>query len=55
MYDELATDGVMVTEPQRARIYGPVGMDIGAETSEEIALAILGEIKAVLNAKTHFS
>ncbi|HYL82398.1 MAG TPA: XdhC family protein, partial [Candidatus Acidoferrum sp.] len=30
-----------------AKVYSPVGMDIGAETPEEIALAILAEIKAV--------
>ena len=31
-----------------ARVYAPVGLDLGAETPEEIALAIIGEIAAVL-------
>ncbi|MNL90070.1 hypothetical protein D3C87_2208390 [compost metagenome] len=29
------------------RIHTPIGLDIGAETSEEIALSIVSEIKAV--------
>jgi xanthine/CO dehydrogenase XdhC/CoxF family maturation factor len=29
-------------------LYGPTGLDIGAEAAEEIALSVLSEIKAVL-------
>jgi xanthine dehydrogenase accessory factor len=40
-----------ITPQQLQHIYGPTGLDIGAETSEEIALSILSEIKAVMTSR----
>jgi len=49
MLDELREEGVIINNDQLAKLYGPVGLDIGAETAEEIALSITSEIKAVLS------
>jgi xanthine/CO dehydrogenase XdhC/CoxF family maturation factor len=48
MLDELKTEGIVPTAEQLASIYGPVGLNIGAENAEEIALSIIAEIKAVI-------
>lgn len=51
MLNELQGEGLHISEQMLQNIYGPTGLDIGAETSEEIALSILSEIKAVLSKK----
>jgi xanthine dehydrogenase accessory factor len=51
MLSDLAEQGIVLTEKQLAAVYGPVGLEIGAETAEEIALSIIAEIKAVFAGK----
>jgi xanthine dehydrogenase accessory factor len=51
MLDDLKNDGFEPDESMLSKVYGPVGLNIGAETAEEIALSITSEIKAVLDNK----
>ena len=51
MLDELKESGMDISDADKEKIYGPVGLDIGAETAEEIALSIVAEIKAMLCSK----
>ncbi|NCU04637.1 MAG: XdhC family protein, partial [Chitinophagaceae bacterium] len=52
MYAELSDEGIALTDEQKAVIHGPIGLDIGAEAAEEIALSVLAEIKAVFAERT---
>lgn len=55
MLDELREDGVRITEDDMQSIYGPAGLDIGSENSDEIALSIIAEIQAVLKKRNGLS
>ena len=48
MLAELEAAGNALTEAARARLYFPIGLDLGAEAPEGIALAILADVQAVL-------
>lgn len=45
---DIEAEGILFNPQQIHKLYYPVGLDIGAETPEEIALAIVAEIQAVL-------
>jgi len=51
MLAELETEGARFTPQQLVAVHSPVGLDIGAETPEEIALSMIAEIKAVMSGK----
>ncbi|RYU94547.1 XdhC family protein [Emticicia agri] len=45
MYDRMQEEGNPITPENENRIYSPVGLDIGANTPEEIALSVCAEIR----------
>lgn len=44
-FAELVGEGI--SEERLAKVYAPIGLDVGGETPEEIALAVLAEVQAV--------
>ena len=51
MLDLFKDQGLELSENDRARIYAPSGLEIGADTPEEIALSIFSEIRSVFAGK----
>ena len=49
---ETLTPGIAATAPQLAKLHAPIGLDLGAETPAEIALAIVAEIQKFGRGKT---
>jgi len=48
LLEDLREEGLSVTGEQLDRLHGPAGLDIGAESPEQIALALVAEVQAVL-------
>ncbi len=48
LLEELAEEGLRFPDDTLAKIHGPAGLDLGAETPEEIAISIIGEMQSVL-------
>ncbi|UFH55162.1 XdhC family protein [Spirosoma sp. KNUC1025] len=46
MQDEFVNTGFTFSESSLSRVHAPIGLDLGAETPDEIALSIMAEIKA---------
>ena len=51
MLMELEQKGIDLLETSFQKIYGPTGLDLGAETAEEIAVSIVSEIMSVMMQK----
>ena len=48
---DLEREGVVVSPEQRARLHAPVGLDLGADSPEQVALSIVAEIQSVLTGR----
>ena len=51
LLEELTASEDIFSPDQLACLYAPVGLDIGADTPESIALSIVGEIQSVLRSR----
>ena len=51
MIGDLEREGQTIGAEQRARLHAPVGLDLGADSPEQVALAILAEMQAVLSGR----
>lgn len=49
MLDEFENEGLKFTDTEREKMFSPIGLDLGADTPEAIALSIVAEIQSVLN------
>ncbi len=49
---DLEGEGVAVSAASRARLHAPVGLDLGVDNPEQVALAIVAEIQSVLTGRS---
>lgn len=48
---DLAAAGPSITDEQRARLHAPIGLDLGADAPEQVALSIIAEIQGALTGR----
>jgi xanthine/CO dehydrogenase XdhC/CoxF family maturation factor len=48
---DLGAAGVNIAPGQRANLHAPVGLDLGADSPEQVALSIVAEIQATLSGR----
>lgn len=48
---DLAASGLNVSPAQRSRLHAPVGLDLGADSPDQVALSIVAEIQAIVTGR----
>ena len=48
---DLGAAGLSISPKQRAQLHAPVGLDLGADAPEQVALSIIAEMQAVLSGR----
>jgi xanthine dehydrogenase accessory factor len=48
---DLEKQGLTITEEMQERLHGPVGLDLGGQTRETVALSVLAEIQALFTGR----
>lgn len=48
---DIVAGGLELSSAQRARLHAPVGLDLGADSPEQVALSIVAEIQATLSGR----
>ena len=48
---DLSADGLVLSAAQKAALHAPVGLDLGADAPEQVALAMVAEMQSVLGGR----
>ncbi len=51
MFSEIASDGDSIDLKNRDTVFGPIGLDIGGDGPDAIALAVIAEVSAVISGR----
>jgi xanthine/CO dehydrogenase XdhC/CoxF family maturation factor len=52
MIEEISFEGMVVTAQMRRKVYNPIGLDLGGEGPEAIALAIVAQLQCLITGKS---